>query len=199
MPSVPVAADFRARRYASSSQSMSIRWCSDVQTPLQVLPRLFVYATVAEGPVGGVGKCVPRIPQAGPPSPLPFLECFGRIAQASTPEATDAVSGEGGERIAREHRGGEAGSRDDRRGGMYVGEQDWMRPHGEVHAARAGPGKLRCYPLTEMCPRRAELRGRILRVKGLGAAALRSAFLSGAEWPWDMRSAGLARKTEKFR
>ena len=31
----------------------------------------------------------PRTPQAGPPSPSLFPECFGQLAQASTPEATD--------------------------------------------------------------------------------------------------------------
>ena len=47
---------------------------------------------VVEGPVGGVGKCVPRTPQAGPPLPSRFPECFGQLALASTPEATDPPS-----------------------------------------------------------------------------------------------------------
>ena len=75
----------------------------------------------------------------------------------------------------------------------------WMREHREIRAAWRSPGRRRCYRLTEMCRRRAVSRGRILRVTGLRAAALRSAFLSGTESPLEMGSAGVAKKVEKIR
>ena len=68
-----------------------------------------------------------------------------------------------------------------------------------IRAAWGAPGRLRRYALTEMCRGRGVLRGRILPVEGLRAAAVRSALLSGTETPSDMESASLASKTEKSR